>query len=52
MNDINFTITISKITGKITFTCNNNFQIYTNNDYSKGNILGFELIMYITVQIQ
>ena len=43
INDSNFIITISKITGKITFTYNNNFIIYTNIDNSIGNILGFEL---------
>ena len=43
INDSNFIITISKITGKITFTYNNNFTIYTNIDNSIGNILGFEL---------
>ena len=36
INDSNFIITISKITGKITFTYNNNFIIYTNNDFSIG----------------
>ena len=43
INDSNFIMTISKITGKITFTYNNNFIIYTNIDNSIGNILGFEL---------
>ena len=43
INDSNFTITISKITGKITFTYNNNFTVYTNIDNSICNILGFEL---------
>ena len=43
INDSNFIITIRKITGKITFTYNNNFIIYTNIDNSIGNILGFEL---------
>ena len=43
INDSNFIITISKITGKITFTYNNSFIIYTNIDNSIGNILGFEL---------
>ena len=43
INDSNFSITINKINGKITFTYNNNFTIYTNNDYSIGSILGFDL---------
>ena len=43
INDSNFIITISKITGKITFTYNNSFIIYTNIDNSIGIILGFEL---------
>ena len=43
INDSNFIITISKITGKITFTYNNSFIIYTNIDNSICNILGFEL---------
>ena len=43
INDSNFIITISKITGKITFTYNDSFIIYTNIDNSIGNILGFEL---------
>ena len=43
INDSNFSITISKITGKITFSHNKPFIIYTNIDYSIGNILGLDL---------
>jgi hypothetical protein len=43
INDVNFTITISKITGKLTFQHNKTFNIYTDNTYSIGQILGFEL---------
>ena len=43
INDTNFTITISKITGKLTFQHNKTFNIYTDNTYSIGQILGFEL---------
>ena len=43
INDANFTITISKITGKLTFQHNKTFNIYTDNNYSIGQILGFEL---------
>ena len=43
INDSYFIITISKITGKITFTYNNSFIIYTNIDNSIGIILGFDL---------
>jgi hypothetical protein len=43
INDANFTITISKITGKLTFQHNKTFNIYTDNTYSIGQILGFEL---------
>ena len=34
INDSNFSITISKITGKLTFTYNSSFTIYTDNDCS------------------
>ena len=43
INDVNFTITISKITGNLTFQYNKTFNIYTDNNYSIGQILGFEL---------
>lgn len=43
INDVNFSITISKITGKLTFQHNKTFNIYTDNNYSIGQILGFEL---------
>jgi hypothetical protein len=39
----NFSIIISKITGKLTFQHNKTFNIYTDNNYSIGQILGFEL---------
>ena len=42
INDTNFSITISKITGKLTFTYNKPFITYTNIDCSIGNILGLE----------
>lgn len=43
INDANFEITISKITGKLTFHHNKAFIIYTDNQYSIGGILGFTL---------
>lgn len=43
INDANFQITISKITGKLTFHHNKPFIIYTDNQYSIGNVLGFDL---------
>jgi hypothetical protein len=43
INDANFLITISKINGKLTFQYNKNFIIYTDNQYSIGKILGFDL---------
>ena len=43
INDSNFIISISKITGKLTFTHNKSFIIYTDNDHSIGYILGFDL---------
>lgn len=43
INDSNFIITISKITGKLTFQHNKSFIIYTDNDNSIGQILGFNL---------
>jgi len=43
INDSNFSITISKITGKYTFTYNTTFTIYSDNNYSICSILGFEL---------
>ena len=43
INDANFSISISKITGKLTFQHNKTFNIYTDNNYSIGQILGFEL---------
>ena len=43
INDANFQITISKITGKLTFHHNKTFIIYTDNQYSIGEILGFTL---------
>ena len=43
INDSNFTITISKITGKLTFAYTTSFLIYTDNDASICAILGLEL---------
>jgi len=43
INDSNFSITISKITGKLTFSYNTSFIIYTDNNYSICGILGFDL---------
>ena len=43
INDSNFTITISKITGKLTFAYTTSFIIYTDNDASICAILGLEL---------
>jgi hypothetical protein len=43
INDANFTITISKITGKLQFHHNKTFIIYTDNQYSIGKVLGFNL---------
>jgi hypothetical protein len=41
LNDVNMVITISKLTGKLTFTYNNSFIIYNDFPFSLGNILGF-----------
>jgi len=41
LNDAEFVITISKITGKLTMTYNKSFIIYNNFTYSIGSILGF-----------
>ena len=43
INDSNFSITISKITGKLTFTYNTTFTIYSDNNYSICSILGFDI---------
>jgi len=43
INDSNFSITISKITGKLTFTYNTTFIIYSDNNYSICSILGFDI---------
>lgn len=43
INDANFEITISKITGRLTWHHNKTFNIYTDNTYSIGKVLGFEL---------
>ena len=42
INDSNFVITISKITGKLSFTYNVGFFIYSDNDCSICSILGFD----------
>ena len=43
INDSNFSVTISKITGKLTFTYNTTFIIYSDNNYSICSILGFDI---------
>jgi hypothetical protein len=43
INDINFTITINKVTGVLQFHHNKTFTIYTDNQYTIGKILGFNL---------
>ena len=43
INDSNFSITISKITGKLAFTYNTIFTIYSDNNYSICSILGFDI---------
>lgn len=45
----NFTITIDKINGKLIFTHNQSFTIFTNNPNSIGGILGFNLGTTYTV---
>lgn len=42
INDVNFIITISKLTGKLTMTHNKSFIIYNDFATSLGTILGFE----------
>ena len=41
LNDSNFVITISKLTGKLTMTHNKPFIIYNNFSFSLGSVLGF-----------
>lgn len=41
INDTNFQITIDKINGKLQFHHNKTFIIYTDNQYSIGEVLGF-----------
>lgn len=41
INKINFTITISKLTGKLTFSHNTTYIIYNNFSFSIGTTLGF-----------
>ena len=41
LNDVNFTITISKLTGKLSMTYNSDFIIYNNFSFSIGTVLGF-----------
>ena len=43
LNDANFLITINKINGVLQFHHNKTFTIYTDNTYSIGKILGFDL---------
>lgn len=41
VNNVNFSVTINKITGVLTFSYNSSFIIYTDNTYSISKILGF-----------
>jgi len=43
VNNVFFLITLSSITGKLTFTFNTTFIIYNNFTYSIGSILGFDI---------
>ena len=43
INDANFQIIINKVTGVIQFHHNKTFIIYTDNTYSIGKVLGFDL---------
>ena len=43
INDTNFTITINKVNGLLQFHHNKSFIIYTDNQYSIGKVLGFNL---------
>ena len=43
IDDANFVITIDKINGRLRFHHNKTFIIYTDNQYSIGKILGFDL---------
>lgn len=43
INDANFTITINKVNGLLQFFHNKSFIIYTDNQYSIGKVLGFNL---------
>jgi hypothetical protein len=43
INDVNFVITINKVTGVLNFFYNQTFTIYSDNTYSVGKILGFNL---------
>lgn len=43
INNSNFSIQLNKFNGKLTFNYNTSFIIYTNNSYSIGQILGFNL---------
>ena len=48
VNNVNFLITISSITGKLTFTFNTTFIIYNNFTYSIGSVLGMDINTTIT----
>jgi hypothetical protein len=41
INNVNFTITINKLTGKLTFSHNTTYIIYNNFSFSIGTTLGF-----------
>lgn len=43
INDANFIITINKVNGLLQFHHNKSFIIYTDNQYSIGKVLGFNL---------
>ena len=52
INDANFEIIINKVTGVIQFHHNKTFTIYTDNTYSIGKVLGFDLnASYISAEI-
>ena len=52
INDANFEIIINKVTGVIQMHHNKTFTIYTDNTYSIGKVLGFDLnASYISAEI-
>ena len=52
INDANFQIIINKVTGVIQFHHNKTFIIYTDNTYSIGKVLGFDLnTSYVSTEL-